>query len=77
MRNGHKLIVYHATPLEATFTALDATLRGLNNEEAELRLKEFGANRLPQPQRRNLVLRFLAHFHLGNWRDAGTYPFPF
>ena len=63
MRNGHKLIVHHAAPVEATLTALDATLKGLNNDEAELRLREFGANRLPQPPRRNPVLRFLAHFH--------------
>ena len=63
MRNGHKLIVHHAAPVEATLTALDATVKGLDNDEAELRLREFGANRLPQPPRRNPVLRFLAHFH--------------
>lgn len=56
-------VVHHAAPVEATLAALDATLKGLSQDEAELRLRQFGANRLPEPPRRNPILRFLAHFH--------------
>ncbi len=74
----------HAVVLEK----LGATAAGLSAEEAARRLAEHGPNRLPEPPKRNPVLRFLAHFHnvliyvllassvvtaaLGHWVDTGV-----
>lgn len=56
-------IAHHAAPIEVTFTAVDATARGLSQDEADRRLQQFGANRLPEAPRRSPFVRFLAHFH--------------
>ncbi|QHO75671.1 carbonate dehydratase [Bradyrhizobium sp. CCBAU 051011] len=63
MRDESTPIVHHAAPVDATFNALDATAKGLSQDEAERRLSKFGANRLPEAPRINPVLRLLAHFH--------------
>lgn len=63
MREANALTAHHAAAVEATLTALDATPKGLSQDEAEFRREKFGANSLPEPPRRNAVLRFLAHFH--------------
>jgi magnesium-transporting ATPase (P-type) len=44
-------------------TSLNTTPAGLSEEDASQRLKEFGLNKLPEPAQRNIVLRFLSHFH--------------
>ncbi|MFS6828466.1 cation-transporting P-type ATPase [Cyanobium sp. ATX-6F1] len=46
-------------PLEQVYPALQTRPEGLTQQEADRRLEEFGANRLPSLKRRPLVLRFL------------------
>jgi magnesium-transporting ATPase (P-type) len=78
----------HAKALDSVFATLAATREGLSAEEAANRLVKHGPNRLPEPPRRNPILRFLAHFHnvliyvllgaavvtaaLGHWVDTGV-----
>jgi len=53
----------HAAEIDECLEALAATAGGLASSEAAARLETHGPNRLPQPPRQNVVLRFLAHFH--------------
>jgi len=78
----------HDRTIEGALAALDATNEGLSTDEAARRLAEHGQNRLPEPPRRNAVVRFLVHFHnvliyvllgasvvtaaLGHWVDTGV-----
>mgnify|MGYP000146679570 CR=1 FL=1 len=78
----------HAITSEAALDALEVTRDGLSADEAIRRREDHGANRLPEPPRRNPVLKFLAHFHnvliyvligsamvtaaLGHWIDTGV-----
>ena len=57
IRNGH-----NQTSDEA-LAALETTLEGLSEDEARLRLQTFGPNKLPEPDKRSLLQRFLSHFH--------------
>jgi Ca2+-transporting ATPase len=41
------------------YVALDTSAQGLADSEATVRLKHYGANELPEPPRRSLLLRFL------------------
>ncbi|PWE17376.1 carbonate dehydratase [Marinicauda salina] len=79
---------FHALSDEDALRALESAREGLSSEEAARRLAEHGPNRLPEPPRRSVVLRFLAHFHhvliyvliasaavtaaLGHWVDTGV-----
>ncbi|WP_022947098.1 cation-transporting P-type ATPase [Methylohalobius crimeensis] len=61
---------------------------GISEEEADRRIQRYGPNRLPEPKKRSLLLRFLSHFHnlliyilvaaaaiaglLGHWVDTGV-----
>lgn len=78
----------HAQTVKAVLTAFDTTAQGLTKDEAARRLAHYGPNRMLQDPRRNVVLRFLAHFHnvliyvlilaagvtaaLGHWVDTGV-----
>lgn len=53
----------HAAPVDAVFDRLGAEMRGLNGREALRRREECGPNRLPEPQRRSVVVRFISHFN--------------
>jgi magnesium-transporting ATPase (P-type) len=44
---------------EEAYVSLATTAQGLADSEAEVRLKQYGANELPEPPRRSLLLRFL------------------
>ena len=44
---------------EETYVSLATTAQGLADSEATVRLKQYGANELPEPPRRSLLLRFL------------------
>lgn len=53
----------HNQTSEETLAALDTTLTGLSEEDVKLRLNIFGLNKLFEPAQRNVLLRFLYHFH--------------
>ncbi|WP_029290588.1 HAD-IC family P-type ATPase [Cellulomonas sp. HZM] len=55
-------VLAFAEPPEAVLDAFGSTPQGLSQDRAARRLVEVGQNRLPDPPRRNPVLRFLAHF---------------
>ena len=54
---------FHSLSREAALAALDSRTAGLSTDEAAARLDRHGPNRLPEPPRRGLLRRFLAHFH--------------
>lgn len=63
-------------------------LHGLSSQEAQVRVKRFGRNRLPPPRKRSALLRFILQFHnvliyvmlaaagttamLGDWVDTAV-----
>ncbi|MFN5191964.1 MAG: cation-transporting P-type ATPase [Burkholderiales bacterium] len=81
-------IAWHNLTTEAVCTQLEATIAGLNQSEAQVRLAKHGPNRLPEAARRSALIRFLLHFHnvliyvligsaaitafLGHWVDTGV-----
>ncbi|WP_373018134.1 cation-transporting P-type ATPase [Thiomicrorhabdus sp.] len=54
---------WHHQPLEETLSKLKSDFSGLSVEEAQRRIEEYGPNRLPQPPKRSLLMRFLLQFH--------------
>ena len=54
---------WHNITSEETLAYFNTGTAGLTQEEAQRRLTEYGLNKLPEPKRRNVVLRFLSHFH--------------
>jgi len=48
---------------EEVLEALSSGPEGLSEEEARKRLDEFGPNRIPEPKKQNVLLRFFKHFH--------------
>ena len=63
MAENREDLALHARPAQEAFRALSTEADGLSAEEAARRLAAHGPNSLPEPRRRNPVLRFLAHFH--------------
>ena len=79
---------WHAMNTARVFTLLDAGEGGLAKDKVNLRLDEYGPNRLPEASRRGPLVRFLYQFHnlliyvllvasgvtamLGHWVDAGV-----
>lgn len=53
----------HDKSPEQTLSALKTSSAGLSEADANERRLEFGLNQLPEPKRRNVVLRFVFHFH--------------
>ncbi len=54
---------WHDLPQDRVLAELDVTTRGLGEAEARQRLAQHGPNRLPDPPRRSLLVRFLLQFH--------------
>ncbi|WP_295420748.1 cation-transporting P-type ATPase [Sulfurovum sp.] len=54
---------WHAKDTEAIFEALGTSSEGLSSEEARLRLQKYGPNKLPEPKKRGILVRFLLQFH--------------
>lgn len=52
----------HAEPPQAVLAALGSAPEGLAHDEARRRLADVGPNRLPDPPRQHVLLRFLGHF---------------
>ena len=79
---------WHAEQVDKVFASLEATASGLCSEEASRRLDRYGPNRLPEPEMRSPLQRFIHQFHniliyvliaagtttaiLGHWLDAGV-----
>jgi magnesium-transporting ATPase (P-type) len=59
----HETKDWHNQTSDEALDALDTSRDGLSDEEARQRLQTFGLNKLPQAAQRNLILRFLSHFH--------------
>jgi magnesium-transporting ATPase (P-type) len=56
-------IAWHSVLTDSVLKDLQASAAGLSREEAEARLKRYGANRLPEAARRSNLMRFLLQFH--------------
>ncbi len=54
---------WHHLTIDSTLEELKSTASGLSQEEANARLANYGANRLPAPPKRNVLVRFGLHFH--------------
>lgn len=54
--------MHNLTPDE-TLKAVKSTRQGLTDDEATSRLCIWGANTLPQPPQRHVLMRFFSHFH--------------
>jgi magnesium-transporting ATPase (P-type) len=81
-------VKWHTLSVEATLNTLKSTAGGLTPQEAEVRLKHHGPNRLPQARHPSSLLRFLWQFHnilicvllasavvtaaLDHWLDTGV-----
>ncbi len=79
---------WHAQSPGQVLARLDTAESGLGSDDAQRRLKQHGPNRLPEPRRRGLLLRFLLQFHnvliylllasavitamLGHWVDTSV-----
>ncbi|KKU13521.1 MAG: Magnesium-translocating P-type ATPase [Candidatus Magasanikbacteria bacterium GW2011_GWC2_45_8] len=53
---------YQKMPLEEILKTLNANEKGLTNEEAKRRLKQYGPNELIKKKRQNTILKFLSYF---------------
>jgi len=54
---------WHDAPADAALAAWDTGAEGLAPEEAARRLERHGPNRLPEPAKRPVLLRFVLQFH--------------
>lgn len=54
---------WHNLTIDATLEKLSTSGEGLTVEAAETRLEKYGANKLPEPQSRSALMRFLLQFH--------------
>ena len=54
---------WHDRSPQVALEALEATPAGLSQQEAEARLQTYGPNRLPEPPKRGMLVRFLLQFH--------------
>lgn len=55
--------IWYAVDVEAALDILHADTNGLSRDEAAVRLETYGPNRLPEPAKRSVLIRFLLHFH--------------
>ncbi|MDH5435603.1 MAG: cation-transporting P-type ATPase [Gammaproteobacteria bacterium] len=60
MKNIHN---WHNKTSDQTLSELETTQLGLSEADANQRLTTFGLNKLPEPMRRNVLLRLFHHFH--------------
>ncbi|PZQ29689.1 MAG: carbonate dehydratase, partial [Ectopseudomonas oleovorans] len=79
---------WHALTAQDALKVQRSSASGLSQDEAQRRLQQHGANRLPPPQRRGPLLRLLYQFHnvllylmlvaaiitalLGHWVDTSV-----
>ena len=56
-------VAWHALPPEEALATLAVEATGLDQRDAEARLRRYGPNALPEAPRQHPLLRFLAHFN--------------
>lgn len=61
--NTTQLKTPHALSAEDVCAALETSHDGLSSDEARARQEKYGLNRLPEPEKKSALLRFVAHFH--------------
>ncbi len=54
---------WHALATDRVLSELDSAMTGLSSDQAGIRLRSEGANRLPAPPKRSLTRLFLSQFH--------------
>ena len=54
---------WHELAVDAVLGTLKTNTDGLSQHEAAARLDKYGPNRLPEPPKRGVLVRFLLHFH--------------
>jgi magnesium-transporting ATPase (P-type) len=54
---------WHSQSADLVLKSLNALASGLSEDEAKERLEAYGTNSLPEPPRRNALIRFGLHFH--------------
>ena len=54
---------WHNISSDQSLSELETTHLGLSEVDASQRLITYGLNKLPEPKRRNVLLRFFHHFH--------------
>jgi len=54
---------WHNKRSEEALAALGTSAEGLSESDVKQRLADLGLNKLPEPKRKHVVLRFLSHFH--------------
>lgn len=57
------LTKWHSQSADLVLKSLKALASGLSEDEAKERLETYGANCLPEPPKRNALIRFGLHFH--------------
>jgi magnesium-transporting ATPase (P-type) len=56
-------VAWHNQSAEFVLEALETGAHGLSTEQAKARIEAFGTNRLPEPTKRNVLIRIGLHFH--------------
>ena len=54
---------WHTLATDRVLSELDSAMTGLSSDQAAVRLRSDGANRLPAPPKRSLTRQFLSQFH--------------
>ncbi|MGD8477528.1 MAG: cation-transporting P-type ATPase [Burkholderiales bacterium] len=54
---------WHALSVDETLAVVASSPDGLSTGESERRVERYGANRLPEPPKRSVAVRFLSQFH--------------
>ncbi|MDQ2086151.1 cation-transporting P-type ATPase [Herbivorax sp. ANBcel31] len=54
---------WHSMDVKDVMAKLNTSKNGLSKEEAQIRLEQYGYNKLPEPKKTNLFMRFIIHFH--------------
>ncbi len=63
LQDGYAEQTWYEQPVDVALRILKTTETGLSEKDAQKRLETFGYNRLPEPPKKNKLLRFLLQFH--------------
>ncbi len=62
MMNNKELSHPHSLDVSQALKTFETTEQGLSSTEAQQRLSKYGPNRLPEPERESVFIRFINHF---------------